>query len=232
MQGNDRALRPTLGLRIHVSGRKILKRGTELYGALEVKVIALLHTRKPRQFRKRQVHAEAPGLAAIVLNTPARCLIKQGRIKKLQQKRLRMHIGRNHASANLATIIGHDSGRLALIDQDLRDSHTGLDFNALGLGKCEHGLCDGTHAPSCGAPGTRLAVHLSERMVQQHISGPRLIGIREISNDPFKPPQALERLALEPAVKIVAKRGGHELRKYSLILGIQLPKGIAGAHQA
>ena len=67
-----------------------------------------------------------------------------------------------------------------------------------------HGLGDRAHAADRVSPNTRLAVHLAEYVVQQHVRGTCAVRAREIADDRIEAKERLDRIGLEPPVEHVA----------------------------
>jgi len=85
--------------------------------------------------------------------------------------------------------------------------------------------------PQRVTPLPRLAVHLAEHMMQQHIRGSRRIGAREIADDRVESEDCLDGLAREPAIENVAGAFGEEVDEIAALGQRQCAQLAAGLHE-
>jgi hypothetical protein len=93
-------------------------------------------------------------------------------------------------------------------------------------------LGDRAHAALGVAPGADAAVYLAEGMMEQHESGARVVGAHHVADDALEAEDALDRLALEPAVQIVADAHGHDLGQGRLAPAVHFAQAVAQLHGA
>jgi hypothetical protein len=120
----------------------------------------------------------------------------------------------------------------AALQDYLADRRGNLDLHAPALGRLGHGLGDRTHAAPGVAPGADAAVYLAEGVMEQHEGGARMVGAHHVADDTLEAEDALDRLALEPAVQIVADAHGHDLRQGRLAPAVHLAQAVAELHGA
>ena len=72
------------------------------------------------------------------------------------------------------------------------------------------------------APGTFLAVHLAEAVVQEHISGARVVRAREIPHDSVEPKCRAHPLAFEPSVEELGGALGEKVQQVAASLHVEL----------
>src|SRR6185295_17051544 len=81
------------------------------------------------------------------------------------------------------------------------------------FGNC---LADGAHTTQGMSPGSALAVHFAERVVQEHVGGAWRVGTREMADLRVESERGLDRVALEPVVEQVARAARDELPQVAL----------------
>ena len=105
------------------------------------------------------------------------------------------------------------------------------DLRAVRGRRLRHRLRDRAHAADGVAPGALLAVHLAEAMMQQHIGRARRVGARVIADDAVEAVGRLDRIALEPAVEIVAGRIGEEIEQFALQVEAEMAQPVGDARR-
>ena len=80
------------------------------------------------------------------------------------------------------------------------------------------------------APGALLAVHLAERVVQQHVGRARAVGTGVVAHHRVEAEGRLDRLALEPAIQETARAFGEQVQQVAPCApGTATPAGRPGA---
>jgi len=124
---------------------------------------------------------------------------------------------------------------LASVDHHLPDRCIGPDLHALSGAGFGHGLGDGAHAADRVAPGTLLAVHLAEGVVQHHIGRSRAVGTSVVAHHSIEAEGCLDRLTVKPTIQETARTFGEQVQKVALApqgQGRQPADLTQGPHQA
>ena len=90
-------------------------------------------------------------------------------------------------------------------------------------GSARHRLRDRAHAADGVPPHARTAIHFAERMMQQHIGGPRRIGTRQIADDGVKAQHRLDRIGFEPAIERFTGRFAKQVERDLEAVGLPQP---------
>ena len=108
-----------------------------------------------------------------------------------------------------------------------------IDFQngTLSLRGARHGITDSTHTTFGDPPCAGTALHLAKCMVQQDVSGARLIWAGKIADDALKSQHPLECLSLKPGIQVITKRTGQQGRQHLLRVRTQLSGDIPGRQQ-
>ena len=138
---------------------------------------------------------------------------------------MRIDIGDDGARSYGRAVFQHDPGGVVTLDENFAHLGADIDADALFAGGSCHGLRDRAHAANGVSPHARLAVHLAEHVVQQHIGGAGAVRAREIADHGIEAEHRLDRIGLEPRVEHVARGSAQEpkCRRKTVIL----PKPLA-----
>ena len=101
----------------------------------------------------------------------------------------------------------------------------------LGLGITRHGITDGTHTTFSDPPRAHAALHLAKCMVQQDVSGARLVWAGKVADDTLESQYSLECLSLKPGIQVFTERTAQSGRQHLLRVRTQLSGNIPGRQQ-
>ncbi len=87
-----------------------------------------------------------------------------------------------------------------------------------------HRLRDRAHAADRVSPLPRLAVHLAEDVMQQHVCRSRRVGAREVADDGVEAESGLDRRRREPAIEEVARAFREEVEQVAPLRQRELAK--------
>ena len=182
-----------------------------------------------RQLRQRDVHAERAGAAAPFRDALRECGGQRRAVDQRAVEQLRIEIGDDRARADRLALLRHDADRAALLDDDLAHGRIDANLHAVRGRGLRHRLRDRAHAADGVAPHALLAVHLAEAMMQQHVGRARRVGARVVADDAVEAIDGLDRIALEPAVEIVAGRVGEEIEQFALQVEAEMAQPVGDA---
>ncbi len=167
-----------------------------------------------RQARQRHIHAERAGTAAPVRHPLTG---RRGHIVRAHQlfvQQLGIDVGHHRAGTQGFAVGGHHADRTALLDQHFAHAGPGAQFRAGRARGAGHRLGDRAHAADGVAPGALDPVHLAEHMMQQHVGRTGCIRTGVVADHAVETEQRLHRLALEPAVQVLAGRDGEQIQQF------------------
>src|SRR6185312_9901558 len=160
------------------------------------------------QLRERDVHPESAGAAAPFGHPFAEFPRQRRGVDQVEIEQPRVQIGDDGRGANrLATFRDYSNGASTL-DDDFAHAACDANFRAAGRSRFRHRLRDRSHSAYGVTPHSLLPVHLAEAVMEQDIRRPRAERTGVMSDDAVEPVKRLDGIALEPALEILARRGG------------------------
>src|SRR5688572_12193579 len=87
-----------------------------------------------------------------------------------------------------------------------------------------HGRGDRAHAADRMTPDPALAVHLAERMVQQHVAGAWRVRAAVEAYHRVEAVERLHQIVLEPAIEVLAGRAGEQAIERAQVGVTQMPE--------
>ena len=225
---DDRLPRPAVRARVEIGALHVGEaRRDDDAGGVMLGELAARQAGEIRQLGKRDVHAERAGAAAPVRDAldemPAGSAA--GSISALIEQ-LRIEVGDDRARADVSPVSVTTPTARPFSTMTSRTGASTRISTPCAAAALRHRLRDRAHAADGVAPGALLAVHLAEAVVQQHVGRARRVGARVVADDAVEAVGRLDRIALEPAVEIVAGRVREQVEQ--LALQVERRAGAAG----
>ena len=142
-----------------------------------------------------------------------------------------MYIGGDLSCVKRASIGQLDTDGPTVLHHNMLNRCADFQHGTLSLRVARHGITDSTHTTFGDPPSAGTALHLAKCMVQQDVSGARLIWAGEVANDALKSQHPLECLSLKPGIQVITKRTGQHGRQHLLRVRTQLSGDIPGRQQ-
>ena len=218
---DDRRLCDPVGLCVEIGAIHVVERGRHDDAGGMVRA-RLRQAGKARQLRQRDVHAKSgrPALPAPHAGDEFRW--QRTLLDEVEIEQLRIQVADHAPRRHLASVAQRDADRLPGFDIDAGHRRIAFDLHAEPFRLRRHRLSDGAHAANRVAPGTFLAVHLAEAVVQEHISGARVVRAREIPHDSVEPKCRAHPLAFEPPVEELGGALGEKVQQVAASLHVEL----------
>src|SRR4051812_14517047 len=150
---------------------------------------------------------------------------------ELRVEQFRIDAGSYVFGAEGFAIVEDDSNGAAALHDHFAHAGVKFDLRAMLACRARHRLRDGAHAADGMSPDALLAIHLTERMMQHHIS--RTGGVRAgvIADDGIEAEQRLDQIVFKTLVQHFAGRARKEIEQAALLFERKLSQDARGAER-